>query len=516
MALPPLSIDAARRVLARAGYGARPGEAEALTRQGLAPWVEQQLARRGDDPTTVARLAALRIPARIPGADGKLAQEMVPLGRLVDSPEERAARAGTPVNGVVPPEPERIKLELRAATLLRKVSSEAQLYERMVEFWHDHFAVNIDAHPRIATSAAEYDRRIRAQALGNFRPLLEAIAAAPAMLFFLSNAGSRAGAPNENYARELLELHTLGQPAYFGGARSNSGLPRGPDGYPLGYVDADVWEVARAFTGWTVAIGQGSEQGRLPRTGDFMFHEVWHDHYQKRVLGRDLEPFAPGMAHGRAVLDIVATHPATARFVCGKLVRFLVGEQAPAVVAERAAAVFLAQAGQPDQLAQVVRAVLAGPEIADPALGRPRRPLDLVAAAARALAIPLTPNPWLLTGLANAGQVLFGWPSPDGQPLDATQYDGTGALRARWALLLDLARNAQGTGAPALLAELAGQPVAIVVTRLAGAVLGADAAPVARTVLGVWSRAGRNPTPNAAEVGELAGWLLAAPAFQQC
>ena len=97
-------------------------------------------------------------------------------------------------------------------------------------------------------------------------------------------------------------------------------MPRDAEGKPAGYVDADVWEAARAFTGWSVAANQAIDAGRrLPDTGEFAFVEAWHDQYQKLFLGRALEPFAGAMVHGRAVLDALAEHPATARFVCTKL-----------------------------------------------------------------------------------------------------------------------------------------------------------------------------------------------------
>jgi uncharacterized protein (DUF1800 family) len=336
------------------------------------------------------------------------------------------------------------------------------------------------------------------------------------MLYFLNNQSSRAGAPNENYARELLELHTLGRPAYFGAARTTKDVPRDAEGRPAGYVDADVWEAARAFTGWSVAANQAIDGvRRLPDTGAFAFVEAWHDQYQKLFLGRALDPFAGAMAHGRAVLDALAGHPATARFVCTKLVRWLVGEPVSEAVVGRAVAAFRADPAAPDQIARVVRAILAGPEIADPRLGRMRRPLDAVAAAARAYAVPITPTAPLFGQMAAAGQLPFGWPAPDGQPLDASQYDGAGALRTRWGLLLALARNSLRTGTSPLFEGMAGQPAAEAAATLARLALGPAGKPVGETVAAVWSAAGRPERPGAAEVAELAGWVLAAPAFQQ-
>lgn len=520
MAASAPSLDAAHRILARAAYGARPGEAEALARGGLGPWLDRQLALPAEEPALAAQLAAIRLPIRYAAAEGRwpALEEERPLTRLAMSQSENYRFSPRQDRPVPPPEVDRGRVELMTATLLRKVAAEAQLRERLVEFWHDHFSVGSVAGGQVSVSLIDYDRRIRGHALGNFRALLEATATAPAMLYYLNNQSSRAGAPNENYARELLELHTLGRPAYFGAARSNRDVPRNAAGHPAGYVDADVWEAARAFTGWSVAAGQPVGPGRrLPDTGEFLFVEAWHDPYQKQVLGRQLDPFAGPMAHGRAVLDLLAGHPATARFVCAKLARWLVGAtpqgSVPEPVLARAVAAFRQHAAAPDQIARVVRAILAGPEIGDPALGRMRRPLDAVAAAMRAYGLPFA-GPAVFGQMAAAGQLLFGWPSPDGQPLEATQYDGAGALRTRWTMLLALARTGLGHGKAPLAQGLAGQPAEAVAAHLAQLALGPGGGPVGETVAAVWTGAGRSPRPGPGEVAELAGWVLTAPAFQ--
>lgn len=498
-----LPTEDAFRLLARAGYGARPGQAAAVARQGQAAWVEAQLAAPASEPAVEAAIDALAIPIR---SGDPPVEELRPPTALRQPLSDLAPLMDTRPEARVPgPERERPRLELQLATLLRKVLAEGQLRERMVEFWHDHFNVSYLAGPRVAVALPDYDRRIRAEALGSFRALLEATATAPAMLYYLNNQSSRAGAPNENYARELLELHTLGRAAYAGATASL------PEGTAAQYVDGDVWEAARAFTGWSVAAGQNFDgQRRLPTSYAFTYVAQWHDPYQKRILGRQLEPFAPAMADGRAVLDLLAAHPATARFVCGKLVRFLIGTPSPAAQA-RAEAAFRQHADKPDQIARTVRALLAGPEILAPSAGRTRRPLDAVAAGARAYDLPFRPTRALLDQMAAAGQALFGWPAPDGQPLEAAPYLGASALRARWAMLTSLARPADI--APAT-AALAGQPVEAVTAQLAAMALGPAGAAPARIVAETWAAQGGNPAPRPAEVANLAGWVLAAPAFQ--
>ncbi|WP_052213925.1 DUF1800 domain-containing protein [Belnapia sp. F-4-1] len=517
MTAAPIDLATAHRILARAAYGARPGEAEALARTGLAAWLDRQLALPAEEPAVEARIDGLLIPIRYAAGPGEqILDERRPPVTLRQSQAERwrlgEFRREVRIPGA---ERDRPRLELTLVTLLRRTAAEAQLRERLAEFWHDHFNVAFQADGRVAASLPDHDRRIREHALGSFRALLEAMATSPAMLVYLNNQSSRAGAPNENYARELLELHTLGRAAYRGSARSGRDVPRLPDGRPAFYVDADVWEAARALTGWSVASGQAFDGARaLPRTGEFAYVAQWHDPYQKHFLGQDLDPFAPAMAHGRAVLDALAAHPATARFLCTKLSRFLLGDPPPAAAIARAEAAWTRSLGRDDQIARTVRALLTGPEVLDPALDRTRRPVDVMAAAVRALDIPFTPNIALIGQLAMAGQLPFGWPPPDGQPLDAAPYLGATAFRARWGMLLNLARNGSGTGLSPHYADLARAPVDTVSHRLATLSLGPAGAPVAETVAGVWAAAGRSPRPAPNEVAELAGWVLSAPAFQ--
>jgi uncharacterized protein (DUF1800 family) len=184
-------------------------------------------------------------------------------------------------------------------------------------------------------------------------------------------------------------------------------------------------------------------------------------------------------------------------------------------VAARAEAAFLRHRDAPDQIARSIRALLDGPEATDPALGRVRRPLDIAVAAARALAIPLAPQAPLLGEMGKAGQTLFGWPSPDGQTLDAAHYLGGGALRARWTLLLGLAQNWWGTGASPLYPTLAGRPTAEAAREVAQRLVGEAAAGVAQRLASAWA-VDRRPDRlrNPQDAAALAGIALLAPGFQ--
>ncbi|MGQ9686868.1 MAG: DUF1800 family protein, partial [Thiobacillaceae bacterium] len=212
-----------------------------------------------------------------------------------------------------------------ATDLLRHtVYSRRQLQELMTWFWDNHFNTYFYSHNR-----GEYERQERAaflsHALGNFRDLLGISARSPAMLHTLDGVSNRKSGPNENYARELMELHTLGI-----------------DG---GYSQQDVQAAARAFTGWTV------------KDGAFFFNAAQHDSAEKQVLGLTL-PAGGGLDDGERVLDMLAKHPATARHVCTKLVTLFVSDTPVETLVQQCATVFLAQADAPDQIRQVLWTIL--------------------------------------------------------------------------------------------------------------------------------------------------------------
>jgi uncharacterized protein (DUF1800 family) len=345
----------------------------------------------------------------------------------------------------------RPRLETIAATLLRAVYSPHQLREVMTQFWHDHFSVNAFADDHIALALPSYDRDvIRKNCLGNFRVMLEAVATSTAMQYYLSNHSSRAGAANENYARELFELHTLGRDAYLNDHYDRwREVPGALTGRPTGYIDQDVYEAARAFTGWTVEDGATIDGGRkLPATGRFVYVENWHDGYQKRVLASEFDPFGKPMADGRKVLDLVAFHPATARHMSAKLCRRILGSNVSQALLDQTADAWVKNANAPDQIAKVVRIIALSPEMKQSKGNKVKRPLALMANYVRVMGYNFTPSEGLFNQLANAGQKLFGAPTPVGLPDDNKIFIGSNTLRNRWQLLLGLSQNAWGNGLP--------------------------------------------------------------------
>jgi len=448
--------------LSRLCYAAHTEDAVEVSRAGFAAWLGRQLdPKTRSDADLDGRVAAIKPQIKYaagngeptPGGDTRnwpAMDEMRPLTYL-DAPIATPWALLDSKTARPPEEQARPHHEIVAATVFRAAHSRAQLYEQVVAFWHDHFNVLASDDKRVGCALPSYDRdAIRPHTLGNFRDLLEAVAKSPAMLLYLSNTSSRAGAANENYARELMELHTLGRDAYLNDRYDRwRDVPGASDGAPQGYIDEDVYEAARAFTGWAVENGQRLDGAtELPRTGKFIYIEGWHDGYQKRVLATEFEPFAAPMADGRKVLDLVAFHPATARFLSLKLCRRFVSDTPPQSLVDSAAKVWMENARKPDQIALVIKHIALSKEFAASRGMKPKSPLALAVSFARVTGIDLTPMPPLFHQLGLCGQRLFGWSSPDGRPTSAEYYLTPEYLRERWVLLTRLAANSWNTGQP--------------------------------------------------------------------
>ncbi|MBC7808584.1 MAG: DUF1800 domain-containing protein, partial [Akkermansiaceae bacterium] len=302
----------------------------------------------------------------------------------------------------------KIREALTQAAMLRAVYSKWQLRERMVAFWGDHFNIYgpkvIDFGEAYATTHLTYYLNtdqgdvVRTHALGRFPDLLQASARSPAMLGYLDNQRSMNGTANENYAREIMELHTLG----VGG----------------GYTQKDVQEVARCLTGW------GVEERFYQKRGTFRFVAEKHDNGAKTVLGQTI-PAGGGIKDGETVLAILAKHPSTARFISRKLVRHFWGDEDAAWV-ERLAKVYEKTGGD---ISAMLRPLLLADDLADtpPIM---KRPWDYVVSALRATNADTDAGANVQGYLRNIGQPLFEWPMPDGYPEKTTAW--TGSLLARW------------------------------------------------------------------------------------
>ena len=320
--------------LNRLTYGPRPGDVERVRALGLQKWIDAQLSpATADDTTLTARLAQLETLTLDPQTilrDYTAPARMERRERQQQKVETDGSEMANRISLSDAQKKDRqVIADLEQAKLLRAVYSDHQLEEVLVDFWFNHFNVFAGKGPT-RDYVSNYEREaIRPYVFGRFRDMLGATARHPAMLFYLDNWQSKAGAINENYARELLELHTLGV-----------------DG---GYTQADIVNVARAFTGRTMR----------PRLGTgFVFAPRQHDTGEKIVLGQKIRANG-GMDDGERVLDIVAAHPSTARHIAKKLAIRFVSDDPPAALVDRAAATFARTKGD---LREVVRTIITSPE----------------------------------------------------------------------------------------------------------------------------------------------------------
>lgn len=384
--------------LNRLTFGATPAEIASFTSLGAEGWLNRQLLMPVSDPALEDRLSRARLRISYPsgvdenGASWPGLDELRPLSTLTADPKSLLPLIDwTPGRGMDFSERIRPATEVIAASLIRAVHAEAQLREVMTQFWHDHFNVNATKDEYTAAFFPSHDAIMREHSFGNFRTLLGEVARSPAMLYYLNNADSIASPANENYARELLELHTLGADNYLNDRFSDwHDVPGASEGLAEGYLDLDVYEVARAFTGWSMGDARWISDGEFaPMTGRFHYVARWHDPYQKRILGREYLPNRGPMADGEDVLDSLASHPGTARFVCSKIARRLLSDNPPASLVDRMADVFLETSAAPDQIARVLRVLILSPEFAAPQQ-KLRRPFEFLAALYRAAGADVT------------------------------------------------------------------------------------------------------------------------------
>jgi len=539
--------DRVRQALARMTFGARPGDVAAVQQMGLDKWIDLQLhPERIADKTAEDALSKLEVSNKTAlelYADHPLPNEYgLTIAKGIDtaafrrkahermmSPGDSAAMVAQDVSRAsqilrFAQARTAVSRELAPAILMHATASDRQLLEVMTAFWENHFSVAAEKMPGPFT-LVEYDRTIRAHALGKFRDLLQAVATSPAMLFYLDNVQSyvdslhptrieyfveqrryahpplgdtalahtikrRRTGLNENYARELMELHTLGV-----------------DG---GYTQKDVQEVARCLTGWTIENPQID--------GSFLFQSQLHDAGEKTVLGVKI-PGGRGIEDGEEVLDILARHPSTAHFIAKKLVVRFVSDSAPPALVERAAQTFLKTDGD---IREVIRTIVTSPEFNSRAAYRAKikTPFELIASIDRAMLA--TPDTTQRTTqiIATLGQPIFGRQTPDGWPDQAAAWMNAGALMNR----VNLGSRVGGNQFPnvTIAKWIAGQHSFDrsgdhVVDSVIDALLGGDASEATREAL----LAVRQPPATATEqqknayIGSLVGVVVGSADFQR-
>jgi len=402
---PPLPTGAltAALLVDKLTFGPRPGLAAAVEARGLAEWIEDQLrpSERG-----------------VPDAEARLAGCTTLRNTHRQNYDVQAGPAGAA----------QLEAELDWATIRRAVSSERQLFELMCDFWRNHF--NVWRHHTWMTFLITRDHEtvIRPHALGKFSEMLSASAHSTAMLDYLDNLPSDASAPggvNENYARELLELHTLG---IIDGQKA--------------YTEADVRGVAQVMSGWSI------DWSDTPSRYDFAFLPWQHDRSAVSILGgaftRPARSYGQGYSDGVRLLDVLAHHPSTARYVCWKLVRRFVADVPPPDLVNSAAAVFTAN---DTAIVPVLRHIISSPHFAAAHRSKVRRPFEQLVASLRALDATMGDDPrghaadTLRCALEDLGQPIFERPSPDGYPDAAGAWVSSEGLLQRWAMAGRLARN---------------------------------------------------------------------------
>ena len=394
----PAPPDLAVLVLTRLGYGPRPSDIQDFNNLGstdlerLTAWVDQQLDPQSiNDSDCDNRLAA----AGFTTLDKSLAQLWQ--DHVASEPEWYV----------------RIQpmLEIERATFLRAIHSKRQLLEVLTDFWHNHFNV-YGWDYWVSPIWVHWDRDvIRANAFGNFRQMLQGVATSPEMLYYLDNYSSSNAGPNENFARELFELHALGAESYLG-VMSQWDVPTDGNDVPIGYVDEDVFEATRCFTGWSIDFD----------TGQFEYRDDWHDRFQKHVLGIHISSDQPPMQDGNDVLEALANHPGTGRHIAGKLCRRLISDEPPQSVVDEAADVFTGAVDAPDQLAQVLRTIVLSDAFRTTWGEKIKRPFEIAVSAMRGInaeyswAIEEDGGDSFFWMYDQCSQPLFSWRSPDGYP----------------------------------------------------------------------------------------------------
>ncbi len=503
-----LPDEQVQQVLNRLTFGARPGDAEKVRAMGIDKWIDLQLNpdRISDPPgdDIIKNYSVFSTPT------GDIVGQFEELQRLqrqakrnasdttMSKPEERQeVLARNPQLAQAAQRNQQMVGQVQSAQLARAVSSERQLNEVMVDFWENHFSV-FAGKGQTRLYLAQYDRDvIRPHAMGKFRDLLGAVAHSPAMLFFLDNWESAADSVhptlaqarrpafrrgafgtlipvrpgpqqqqrakrglNENYARELMELHTLGV-----------------DG---GYSQKDVQEVARALTGWTFNR----------QNGEFVFNPNIHDAGEKLILGQRF-PAGHGEDEGERVLDMVARHPSTAHFIVTKLARHFVSDDPPKALVDRCASTFTKTDGD---IRETLRCVVTSPEFFSRAAYRAKvkTPFEVVASALRAVNASPDASPRSAQIVARLGQPIFGRQTPDGWPDRGDAWMNTGAILNRINFGLSLAAG-QVPGAQLAnwtdFSTLRSEPRTRQVDAVVKSMLGGQVSPETRQVL----MSGENP-----------------------
>lgn len=365
----------AAHMLRRLTYGIRPGDIEQVSSKGISAFIDEQL-----NPESISDSRAYWLVRRIDSISLK-------------APDIFELTAKQAIN------------DLRQATILRAIYSERQLQELMVEFWSDHFNIYSEKADCAWLKLIDDREVIRKHALGKFRDLLQASATSPAMLSYLDGSSNQVGKLNENYARELLELHTLGVKG--------------------GYSQKDVMQAAKALSGWQT--NQRFWRGKVK------FENNLHDFDEKEILGQRFS--ASASSDLEDLINLVSSHPSTATFIATKLCHRFVSENPSQELVLQVAKRFQESDGN---IKETLRVMFNSQEFLN-AAPKFKRPYSYLISALRAINANSNGNKGLQEHLDTLGQLPFNWPTPDGYPDKEEHWQNQ--LLPRWNFAIALANN---------------------------------------------------------------------------
>jgi uncharacterized protein (DUF1800 family) len=456
---PPESSARAWLAANRLMFGPRVGDIEHITKIGVDAFIDEQLA-----------------------LDASVKEPISILNERLNALDAITATSASDLYAQYDKQRGQLLQQMQNATIIRAVYAQRQLYEVMVDFWTNHFNVYFLKNNVAMLKPIEDREVIRPHALGNFRDLLMADSKSPAMLVYLDNQANQKQHPDENYARELLELHTVGVNG--------------------GYTEHDIKELSRALTGW--GINGLNVANAMYEPGEFRFFAARHDDTEKNVMGLKI-PARGGERDVPMVIDYLASHPKTAEFICTKLARRFISDTPPASAINKAVTAFTKSKGD---IKATLGALLHSDEFKQSAGQKVKRPFEFVASALRALDADVQTSPRILQYFQQMGQPLFGWSPPNGFPDVKSAWMESSSLLARWNFALEICRNSIRTANVDLKklmpsgAQNADALIDAVALRLLGAPLPANA------------KEKLKPFATTANLPTLVGLILASPLYQ--
>lgn len=429
---PPFAV----RVLNKAAYGPRPGDVAAFdslpggddaARLGL--WLDDQLYPDDLLDTELNDRVSLY-------TDPGLAYDMID-----KTPAELWQVARDPDYST------RLRpvWQMERLTLLRAAYSKWQLREVLYDFWFNHFNIYGREFPAYGMMP-EYDRQIRSNMFGKFEDMLLANAYSASMLYYLDNYANTWPNPNENYAREVMELHTLGAVENYHGAIDPGDVGNNIKSERAGYTEIDVFQLAKALTGWGVADGRSG----APDTGEFLFRSNQHYNFsQGDIEVMDITITSPGGGESDVtdILTYLARHYGTARFIAWKLCKRLIEDDPDEALITSTAEMFYANRDDPEQMRKVYRHVLESADFQSKWGRKVKRPVEIVISALRAADMNFTirrdhgPSNNVVYRLDDTSHFPFYYAAPTGYPDDRSQWQGSGPLIQTWRTVTRMLRE---------------------------------------------------------------------------